>query len=368
MTAEAALGVTAVVVAWDDADVLADCLAALEAQDHPELEVVVVDNASADATLEVARRHVDAARRHPVRIVANERNEGLCGAVNRVLAAGTRAAVLLVNPDAVLAPDAVRLLAAELGADPRCGSVQPRLLRPVAGGPDAIDTTGHVRTRPRLTLNRGQGRPASEHAPSAGEVAGASGAAVLHRRAMLDDVARRVGGRTEWLTEDLVAYFEDVELDLRARIRGWTARYAPSAVGWHARAGASRRRPRRIHVLNVANHLLVTLGTEPPRALLRDLPVLLPVWLARLVLAGLRRPTAILPILWRLRLVPVFLRRGRADRARATVDVVATLDALVVPLPRGWVGDAVRRGRGGGGAARRPLRRRPGSYSAKNAK
>ena len=337
--------VTAIVVAWDDEDDVGACLAALDAQDHPDLEVVVVDNASADGTVAVVERHLAGPLRHPARLVRNPRNLGLCGAVNRVLEGPTGAAVLLVNPDAVLAPDCVRHLAAELAAHPGCGSVQPRLLRPADGGPDRIDTTGHVRTRLRLVLNRGQGRPADTHRPAAGEVDGASGAAVLHRRAMLDDVARRDGDRTEWLTEDLVAYFDDVELDLRARLRGWTARYVPEAGGRHARAGASRRRPRRVHVLNVANHLLVTLGTEPPRTLLRDLPLVLPVWSARLAVAALRRPAAFPAVVWRLRLLPRFLRRGRADRARATVAPAAALDRFTPPPP-GWLADAVRRGRG----------------------
>ena len=343
--ASAGVRVTAVVVAWDDAADVATCLVALDAQDHDDLEIVVVDNASRDATVAVVEAHLARPLRHPARLVRSERNLGLCGAVNRVLDGPTGDAVLLVNPDAVLAPDCVGLLAAELAAHPRCGSVQPRLLRPDDGGPDRIDTTGHVRTRPRLVLNRGQGLPAGAHRPAAGGIDGASGAAVLHRRAMLDDVARRDGGRTEWLTEDLVAYFDDVELDLRARLRGWHARYVPAATGRHARAGTSRRRPRRVHVLNAANHLLVTIGTEPPRALLRDLPLLLPVWTARLVLAALRRPAAFPAVLWRLRLLPRFVRRGRADRAAALVPPAEALGRFS-PLPPRWLGDAVRRGRG----------------------
>jgi GT2 family glycosyltransferase len=336
--------VTAIVVAWEDAADVGACLAALDAQDHVDVEVVVVDNASTDGTVAAVEAHLAGPLRHPARLVRNTRNLGLCGAVNRVLEGPTGEAVLLVNPDAVLAPDCVRRLADELAAHPRCGSVQPRLLRPAVDGPDRIDTTGHLRTRLRLVLNRGQGLPADVHRPEPGEVDGASGAAVLHRRAMLDDVARRDGGRTEWLTEDLVAYFDDVELDLRARLRGWSARYVPGATGRHARAGTSRRRPRRVHVLNVANHLLVTLGTEPPGALLRDLPLVLPVWTARLVVAALRRPLAFPGVLWRLRLLPRFVRRGRADRARA---VVPTGEALgrFSPLPPRWLGDAVRRGR-----------------------
>ncbi len=342
----AAVPVTAIVVAWEAAADLPACLAALDAQDHPDLEVVVVDNGSTDATAAVLAAHLARPLRHPVRAVRHPRNLGLCAAVNGVLAGPTGAAILLVNPDATLDPGCVRHLVAELVAHPRCGSVQPRLLRPAGAGPDVIDTTGHVRTRPRLTLNRGQGLAAEGHAPPGGEVVGASGAAVLHRREMLDDVARHVDGRTEWLTEDLFAYFDDVELDLRARMRGWTSRYAPAAVGRHVRAGAAPGRSRRVHALNVANHLLVTLGTEPPRTLLRDLPVVLPVWLARAVLAAVRRPAAVPEVLRRLRLLPRFVRRGRADRARAVVDVAAVLDRWTEPLPAGWALAALRRGRG----------------------
>jgi GT2 family glycosyltransferase len=338
--------VTAVVVTWDHAADVPACLAALDAQDHDRLEVVVVDNGSTDGTLAAVARHLAGPLRHPVRLVRNDRNVGFCAAVNQVLAGPTGDAVLLVNPDATLDPSCVRLLVAELAAHPRCGTVQPRLLRPADGGPDRIDTTGHVRTRPRLVLNRGQGLRADQHAPPAGEVLGASGAAVLHRRAMLDDVARRdaTTGRTEWLTEDLIAYFDDVELDLRARMRGWTARYVPSATGRHARAGSVRRRSVRVQALNVANHLLVTVGTEPPRGLLRDAAVVIPVWTVRLVVALVRRPAAAPVILWRLRLLPRAIRRGRADRSRATVDVRAVLDAWTTPLPPGWLADAVRRG------------------------
>lgn len=336
--------VTAVVVAWDDAADVGACLAALDAQDHPALDVVVVDNGSTDGTADVVAAALAGPLRHPARLHRHDRNLGLCAAVNAVLAGPTGAAVLLVNPDAVLAPDCARRLAEVLAAHPDCGSVQPRLLRPADGGPDRIDTTGHLRTRLRLVLNRGHGRPAAAHAPPAGEVDGVSGAAVLHRRAMLDDVARHDGGRTEWLTEDLVAYFEDVELDLRARLRGWTARYAPEAVGRHARAGRARRRPRGVHVLNVANHLLVTIGHEPPRALARDLPLVLPVLVLRLVAAAVRRPAAVPAVLRRLLLLPRAIRRGRADRARATPAGRAALAAFS-PLPDGWLGDAVRRAR-----------------------
>jgi GT2 family glycosyltransferase len=115
----------------------------------------------------------------------------------------------------------------------------------------------------------------------------------------------------EYLAEDLVAYFDDVDLDLRARQRGWTARYEPAAVGHHARAGASRRRRRRVRVLNLANHPLVVIGNEGAATLVRDAHVIVPLWLVRLLVAALRSPLAMLLAVGRLRLLPAAIRRGR---------------------------------------------------------
>jgi len=338
--------VTALVVTWDSAADVRACLAALDAQDHEQLEIVVLDNASKDATLAEVEAHLAAGTRHPTRLVRFERNLGFCGAVNRGIRDATSEAILLVNPDAEPAPDCTRLLVDVLRAYPDCGSVQPKVLRRTVRPSDGrriIDTTGHVLTRPRLVLNRGAGDVDDGRFASPGEVFGVSGALALHRRDMLEDVARDVDGGREYLTEDLVAYFDDVELDLRARMRGWSARYEPRAVGVHARAGASRRRRRRVRSLNVANHLLVIVGTEPPRTLLRDAWIVVPVWLLRLVAATARAPFAMLLAIARLRLLPAAIRRGRDDRRWATLDPAQVVTDWLTPLPKGWIRAAAER-------------------------
>jgi GT2 family glycosyltransferase len=342
--------ITALVVTWDSEHDIAACLAALDAQDHPELDIVVLDNGSRDTTCAQVEAHLAAGVRHPTRLVRLGHNHGFCGAVNLGVRDSSADAVLLVNPDAVLGPTCASLLAQVLQEHPECGSVQPKLLRPRrddqgVGAPDVIDTTGHVLTRARLILNRGSGAPDLGAFDHPGEVFGASGACVLHRRAMLDDVARLdAEGRPEFLADDLVAYFDDVELDLRARMRGWSARYEPSAVGRHARAGASRRRRRRVRVLNLSNHPLVVIGTEGPRSLARDARVVVPVWLLRLLASTLRSPLSMLLALGRMRLLRAAIRRGRADRARARVPVARIVERWAEPLPQGWLVDAARRG------------------------
>jgi GT2 family glycosyltransferase len=346
--------VTAVVVTWDARDDIAGCIAAIDAQDHPGLDLVVVDNASRDGTADVVERLLAAGTRHPARLLRLTENRGFCGGVNAALAVSDADAVLLVNPDARPAADLTTRALAVLAAHPRCGSVQPRVLRPRGDAlvvPDApsvsgvsgargwvLDTTGHVLTRPRLVRNRGEGLP-DDGRWSAGPVFGASGAVVVHRRAMLDDVAwRRADGTLEHLTEDLVAYFDDVELDYRAASRGWQARYEPGAVAVHRRGGVRRGRAARIEALSWSNRLMVVLGMEAPSRLLVAAPAIVATTVVITLELALTRPTALPGALARLRLLPAAVRRGRIVRARALVPMGAVADRWVEPLDvREWV-------------------------------
>jgi GT2 family glycosyltransferase len=335
--------VTALVVTWDSAADIERCLRSLDLVEHEAFDIVVLDNASDDDTVARVEAIQAAPRRHPLALVRLPENRGFCGAVNIGVRRSDADAVLLVNPDATVEPDTVSRMVQVLVDHPTCGSVQPKVLR-LGSDPVVIDTTGHLLTRPRLVLNRGSGEADDGRYETPGEVLGVSGALALHRRTMLEDVAILTGSAREYLAEDLVAYFDDVDLDLRARMRGWTARYEPAAIGHHARAGVSQRRRRRVRVLNLANHPLVIIGNEGVGTLLRDAIVVVPVWLARLVVATLRSPWAIVLAVGRLRLLPTAIRRGREARARAKVPIAEVLERWQQPLPHGWLRAAARRG------------------------
>ena len=335
--------VTALVVTWDSAADIERCLRSLDDVEHEAFDIVVLDNASDDATVALVEAVQAGPLRHPQALIRLAENRGFCGAVNIGIRGSDADAILLVNPDATIEPDAVTHMLRVLAEYPTCGSVQPKLLR-LGADPVVIDTTGHVLTRPRLVLNRGSGEPDDGRHDEPGEVMGVSGALALHRRAMLEDVARGTGPVREYLTEDLVAYFDDVDLDLRARQRGWTARYEPTAVGHHARAGVSQRRRRRVRVLNLSNHPLVILGNEGGATLLRDGLVIVPVWLLRLIVGTVRSPFAMLLAVGRLRLLRAALQRGREERALASVPMAAVLARWCDPLPRGWMRAAAQRG------------------------
>jgi len=345
--------VAAIVVGWNSEGELGPLLHSLEAQDHPDLEVVVVDNASVDGTLALADDAVARDGRHPVRLVRNRTNRGFCGGVNDGLAVLGREveAVLFVNPDVVLAPDLVTRCVARLQVDPDCGSVQP-LLRRSEPGPDGvtiIDTTGHVLTSARLVLNRGEGEVDLGDRP-AGAVFGASGACVLHRRAMLDDVAWSDG---QVLTEDLVAYFDDVELDWRARVRGWTAWFEPTAIAVHERGGAGPRRTPRVEALNLANRLLVLRTCDQPPG--RVVPSIVATTALKAAELLVTVPSAVPGVLSQLRTWPAAGRRRQEllSRARLSPAQVAAIHAQPFRW-RPWIATWWRRVRGRAPGVARP--------------
>lgn len=337
--------VATIVVAWNSGSHLGPLLDSLEAQTHPDLEVVVVDNASVDGSVEVVETAAARAVRHPVRLLRNTTNRGFCGGVNDALAAlpAEVEAVLLVNPDVVLGDDLVGRCVARLAADPGCGSVQPRLRRavPLPDGRPVLDTTGHVLTRPRLVRNRGEGEVDRDHIAS-GEVFGASGACVLHRRAMLEAVRWRSG---EVLTEDLVAYFDDVELDWRARRHGWTAWYEPAAIAVHERGGAGPRRTVRVESLNLANRLLVLVTCDRPR--MSAWPAIALTTVLKALELTVTVPRAWPGALRQLRRLPAARARRHELANRAELDARAVADRWAEPLGWGrWVATWWRRIRG----------------------
>ncbi len=342
--------VIAVVVCWNAAPALRTCLAALDAQDHDDLDVVVVDNASTDGSDRILREELQRPRRHSLRVRFNGTNRGFAGAVNEAVAeAGDAEAVLVANVDIEPAPDLCSRLVAALREDPLVGSVQPLLLRTVPGrdGRDVIDTTGHIATRARLFRNRGEGELDADRYPR-GEIFGVSGALALHRRTMLEDIAwRGPRGEREYLTEDLFAYFDDVELDWRARLRGWRAVYEPEAVGRHERGGAGPRRTPQVEALNFANRLLVVATCDHGPSLRRAAPLVALTTLVKAVELAVTIPRAVPAALRRLGGLPAARRRRRQLMSRAVVPPEVVVERWFGAFDaRAWVRTWWRRIRG----------------------
>lgn len=303
-------------ISADRADCLEHSLPLALAQEGAE--VTVIDNASSDATPELARR---AGARH---LRLRERLTW-AAANNRGIEATEGEAVLLLNADCFLDPGFLAAARPPLWRN-ATGSVTPKLLR--TAGPraeqrlDAVDCIGMTVDRRRKNTLLGHGRPGLTY-EEAGPTFGPDGAAALYRREMLSDC--ELGGQV--LAEDLEKWASDVDLAWRGHVLGWRSAYEPRALGWHIRSyspttrAAVPERDRRVQFRNrylmmAVNDTLSTLARDLARILSYELLALGHALLReRHLLRGYREARALLPAARRRReLLEQKLRgRGRSE-------------------------------------------------------
>jgi GT2 family glycosyltransferase len=219
--------VTALVLNWNGARVVGDCVRSLQAQDYPALEILVVDNASTDGSADMIRREFPNVRLH-----VNEKNLGFGGGNNSGINRVRTPYVLMCNNDTRLAPDCVRRLVAAMEKEPRAGSATPMIILAHSG---LVDATGIVVCPDGLALGRGRAeKPEAMREPA--EVFYASDCLCLYRRAMLEEL-RLPGG--EIYDEDFFAYADETDMGWRAQRQGWKSLYVPGAVVYHHHAASS---------------------------------------------------------------------------------------------------------------------------------
>jgi GT2 family glycosyltransferase len=252
-TTEIMGSVAAIIPSWNTAGYIERCLDSLTIQDV-DVELMVVDNGSEDGSMKVLSRlgvpHVSLAR-----------NIGFAAAVNLGVARTSAPFLLVLNADCYLAPGSLDLLVRELRAGDRLGGVQPRILQESQPGEEVrVYSTGQFLTRYGAAFERGWGEPDGPRFDRGGPIFGVSGAACLLRREMFAGM----GG----YDSSYFSFFEDVDLNARARLAGWMFAYVPQAIAVHV-GHAAWRQARRAHAFNVEltvrNRLATAVKVLPAR-------------------------------------------------------------------------------------------------------
>ncbi len=297
-----------VMLSSDEAPLLEHSLAAAVADGFDD--ALVIDNASTDATAEIARRH-------DVRRVALAPRRPYTEAMNIGLRRMGTDAVAFLQADTFISPG-YRAACLDALADPGVGSVAPKLVRATGPGPEdrlpILDAAGMSVDRRRKNGLVGHGQPQQAHAKAA-ESFGADGAAAMYRRQALDDCA--IDG--EIFDENMPGWGCDADLAWRARLLGWRARYEPAAVVHHIRnyspttrasASAEDRRTQ------FRNRYLMMAKNDSLRDLLRDAGPLLLYEVLALGYAILREPELLPGYLEAARRLPGAVARRRVIQAR----------------------------------------------------
>jgi N-acetylglucosaminyl-diphospho-decaprenol L-rhamnosyltransferase len=220
------LAAAAVIVTWNSAQVLLECL---EAVAKVTVTPIVVDNASSDRTLEIARSFPGA------RVIANAENRGFAAAVNQGIASTDAEFILVLNPDVRLLTSVDALVEASGRHGLAAGKLvdtdgQPQRGFGLRGLPTPasliFEAFGINRLWPNNPVNR-RYRCLDRDLEQAGPVEQPAGAFLMTRR----DVWERLGGFDESFHP---IWFEDVDYCRRALNAGYLIEYVPSVLGYHA--------------------------------------------------------------------------------------------------------------------------------------
>jgi len=237
-----------VVPVWNGRRWLPGLLASLRAQTAPPLEIVAVDNGSADGSREWLAEHAP-----EVRVLALGHNTGFAFAANRGIEAARGEAVALVNTDVELEPEWLERALAALGDG--IAAVATKMV--ALADPEMLDDAGDVLRRDGVCEQRGRFRRDDGRWDEPGEVfAACAGAAVYRRAAVL-----AAGG----FDERFFSYLEDAELGLRLRLAGWRCAWEPRAVARHAGGGSADQLARPVAAWAQRNTLLLVARHFPAR-------------------------------------------------------------------------------------------------------
>lgn len=254
-------------VNFNSENFIRQCLDSIKLQTYQDFEMIIVDNASFDKSAEIISKE------YPfVKLIKNKENAGYCKAQNTAIAQSKGAYIIALNLDIILDNHFLEEMVKAADEDPLIGSVAPKLLKLKSKiKTNIIDSLGHAIGKNRCAKNIGSGEKDTGQYDNNKFIFGVSGAAPLYKRKMLEDIK----WGHEYLDEDFIYGYDDVDIDFRSKCAGWTTVYCPYAVGWHIRGGSTGKHSRKWMFLNYRNRYLMMIKNDCLINILRDLPQLL---------------------------------------------------------------------------------------------
>lgn len=250
--------VTVVIPSWNAREEIGACLKSLQAQSLKP-HIIVVENGSIDGSLQYIKETFK-----DVELIEHRENQGFAGGVNAGIKKAMRDGakyIALFNNDAVASKTWLEELVHALDDNEGVGIVTCKFM---TEDKKHLDSTGDYYTTWGLPYPRGRGEPVSDKYDRETAILGASGGASLYRVALFDDIGL--------FDEDFFAYYEDVDISLRAQLAGWKVRYEPRAVAYHQIGMTSGRIKGFTTYQTIKNLPLLLWKNVPARYLWRVLP------------------------------------------------------------------------------------------------
>ncbi|HUW96843.1 MAG TPA: glycosyltransferase family 2 protein [Anaerolineae bacterium] len=312
--------VSVVILSWNSGGYLRSCIDRVLDQTYQNVEIILVDNASADGSIErIASEYPS------LKLIRNRENRGFAVGMNQGISASRGEYVLLLNADAYLSATFVEesVSSVEKRSDQKIGMLAGKVYRLSSD----LEPTGHINSVGLFLLRR-FAYVNSRNVDAEELVFGPAGCCPFLKRDMLEDVRL---SRTEYFDEQYFAIGEDLDLWFRAQLRGWQCLYCPDVVAWHVHSASLAGRVRlfqkppffRRHALK--NRYLTIIKDVPLGLLVSLAPWVLLAELGLLFYVVFREPRTLPSLLlaWKdvVSLLPGTLAKRRAIQSGRQVSI-----------------------------------------------
>lgn len=217
--------VSVIIPNYNGVNFLEPCLKSVLDADYPNLEVIFIDNASSDASLELVRQKFSSDSR--LKIIVNEIGLGPAKARNIGLRNSRGEYIAFIDNDTEVDKDWLRELVLVFEADKTIGAAQAKLL---LSDRETIDSCGHFLSIAGFPYEIGAGEKDSGQYDKQRDIFGAKSAAMFIRA----DVLKKTG----WFDEDYFMHSEETDLCWRVWLNDYRVVYVPQAVVYHKRGGS----------------------------------------------------------------------------------------------------------------------------------
>ena len=215
--------ISVVVLNWNGEKVIEKCLKSLRVQTYHPLEIIVVDNASTDGSLDLIKKNFP-----DVKLIVNKKNLGFGGGNNVGIQMAQGKYIMILNNDAYLDPACIEELKRCIEKDEKYGACASKILLEFEN--NLIDAAGIEVYPDGLSIGRGRLEKEDRYDKEE-EVFSPSGCAGLYRKEMLDDIGL--------FDEDFFAYADETDMGWRSRLAGWRCIYNPKALVYHSHSASS---------------------------------------------------------------------------------------------------------------------------------
>lgn len=304
--------VSIIILNWNGSSDVLRCVDCALKQTYPEIEVVVVDNASNDGSIELLLEKYPGC--HYIR---NSTNLGFARGMNLGIAMSSGEYVVPLNQDAFLDNMFVSELVSALEQDLTLGAGSP-VVNVVGKVGNQIDNTQPLYSEIGYMLRKQMRGIAASRTEDPQYVFGPSGCCPFLRRQMLEDIALSPG---QYYDESYLTGAEDIDLYFRMQLLGWRCLYVPKALCTHIGSGSVGgklrifEKPLWYQRVVLRNRYYTMIADIPAHVLVRLLPYLLITEVGLPLFFLVRYPKTFVALVWAwmetLKSFPRLLRKRR---------------------------------------------------------